>query len=334
MGHKVSFRVSLAAGAALAGACCGVTLTGTPPASAAAGTDRLIASASEQLNPTQYLVSPNGWYELLMQQDGNLVEYASGSRPVWASGTSRRGSIARMQPDGNLVIIAPGNVPVWATGTNGTPGADVELQNDGNLVVYGQGHAARWASGAPAVPAHPYPANFNPAAAGIWADDNIRNVAPDQAKDPCAQFVSRSLHAVGLPYDHGQGWFPVTDATAVEKYINDGVNPQWYGVQGLRQYLLAKGWVSQQLIYPGVAGFTAAPGDIIYYEWNGQATLQHVHVAIVTGVYGSTVNVADQNTTSDIGANRVWNVSGASGTVGRPLISLYPGMKAYILHWR
>jgi hypothetical protein len=44
---------------------------------AAANSDRLIASANEQLNPNQQLISPNGSYTLL-----------------------------------NLVIIAPGNVPV------------------------------------------------------------------------------------------------------------------------------------------------------------------------------------------------------------------------------
>jgi hypothetical protein len=114
-------------------------------ADAAAGTDRLLAN--EQLNPDQRLTTTNG-IAVVMQGDGNLVEYAPGNRAIWASGTNRPGSIVRMQSDGNVVIIAPGNVPVWSTGTGGNPGAGLELQTDGNLVVYGTGHVARWANGA------------------------------------------------------------------------------------------------------------------------------------------------------------------------------------------
>ena len=123
------------------------------PAAAAAGEFRL--NPGEQLNAGQRLVSTNGSYVLVMQGDGNLVEYAPGNRAVWASGTSVANSVALMQRDGNLVVIAPGNRPVWGTGTSGNAGADLELQNDGNLVVYGTGHVARWASGSGASSTNP-----------------------------------------------------------------------------------------------------------------------------------------------------------------------------------
>jgi hypothetical protein len=116
-----------------------------PRAEAAA--ESFILRSDEQLGPGQRLVSPNGQYVLVMQGDGNLVEYAPGNRPIWASGTNVRDSVVRMQGDGNVVIIAPGNRPVWSTGTNGNPGATLELQTDANLVVYAQGHSPRWASG-------------------------------------------------------------------------------------------------------------------------------------------------------------------------------------------
>ncbi|GAA2712049.1 CHAP domain-containing protein [Actinoplanes palleronii] len=115
------------------------------PAQAAAGTFRL--SAGEQLGTNARLVSPNGQFALVMQSDGNLVEYAPGNRAVWSTGTNRAGSIVRMQTDGNLVVVAPGNISVWWTGTNGNPNAALELQDDGNAVVYGAGHVARWFSG-------------------------------------------------------------------------------------------------------------------------------------------------------------------------------------------
>ncbi|WP_433719009.1 hypothetical protein ACQP2Y_31655 [Actinoplanes sp. CA-051413] len=114
------------------------------PASAAAGT--YLLGPDETLGSGQSLVTANG-IALTMQGDGNLVEYAPGNRPVWASGTNRSGSILRMQSDGNAVVIAPGNVAVWSTGTNANPNATLELQTDGNLVVYAQGHVARWANG-------------------------------------------------------------------------------------------------------------------------------------------------------------------------------------------
>jgi hypothetical protein len=111
-----------------------------------AGAENGTLRQNEQLNPGQRLITPNG-IALVMQSDGNLVEYAPGNRSVWASNTNRAGSILRMQGDGNLVIIAPGNIPVWNTKTNGNPSADLELQNDGNAVVYAQGHIAKWSNG-------------------------------------------------------------------------------------------------------------------------------------------------------------------------------------------
>jgi hypothetical protein len=126
-----------------------MTALGSPFAPrAAAAADSFILRSNEQLAPGQRLVSANGQYVLVMQGDGNLVEYAPGNRAIWASGTNARDSVVRMQSDGNVVIVAPGNRPVWATGTNGNPGATLELQSDANLVVYAQGHSPRWASSA------------------------------------------------------------------------------------------------------------------------------------------------------------------------------------------
>jgi hypothetical protein len=69
-------------------------------------------------------------------------------------------------------------------------------------------------------------------------------------------------------------------------------------------------------------------------EWNGQATAKHVHVAMVTRVADGTIYVADQNGTSDVGANRKWDVSAATGTTGASLEAMNQNMKAYVLHWK
>lgn len=142
MRHVVSRFLAVLGGAAVLSC---AALAAATPANAAADSDRL--NPAEQLVAGQRLVSPDGQFVVLMQGDGNLVEYAPGNRPVWATGTSVGNSVALMQGDGNLVVIAPGNRAVWATGTSGNTNATLELQNDGNLVVYAQGHVARWASG-------------------------------------------------------------------------------------------------------------------------------------------------------------------------------------------
>lgn len=93
------------------------------------------------------IVSDDQRFVLAMQADGNLVEYAPGNRPVWASGTGVPGTVLVNQSDGNLVLVAPGNRAVWATGTNGNPGAVLVIQNDANIVVYAPGNRPVWASG-------------------------------------------------------------------------------------------------------------------------------------------------------------------------------------------
>jgi hypothetical protein len=106
--------------------------------------DRLVAG--QQLLPGESLVSDNGYYELAMQEDGNLVVYGPGG-PIWASGTSSivRGSQVVMQPDGNLVVYAQG-VPNWATQTHDRSGALLLMQDDGNAVIYRPDGTAIWAS--------------------------------------------------------------------------------------------------------------------------------------------------------------------------------------------
>ncbi|MEW2119940.1 hypothetical protein AB0945_33110 [Streptomyces sp. NPDC005474] len=100
----------------------------------------------QRLNPGDRLASPNGLNVLIMQTDGNLVEYIPGGRSVWATGTRTANSVLFMQGDGNLVVVAPGNRPVWASGTGGRTGSVLELQDDRNLVVYAPGHVAVWAN--------------------------------------------------------------------------------------------------------------------------------------------------------------------------------------------
>lgn len=104
-------------------------------------------NAGQALSPGQYLDSPNGQYELVMQSDGNLVLYVVGQRPLWDTSTwGHPGAYAVMQSDGNLVVYGTGGA-LWASGTSGNPGAGLDVQSDANVVVYSNYGRPLWDSG-------------------------------------------------------------------------------------------------------------------------------------------------------------------------------------------
>jgi len=97
------------------------------------------------LAPGQELMSPNGFYKLVMQPDGNLVLYDGHSSSMWASNTGgQQNCHFRVQTNGDLVVYANHSYPVWSSGTctrfegmdRTHPRARLVLQNDGNLVLY------------------------------------------------------------------------------------------------------------------------------------------------------------------------------------------------------
>lgn len=93
----------------------------------------------ERLSPGQSLTSNNGCFQLVMQNDGNLVLYGKGGKAFWATGTTgKEVEFAIMQGDGNFVLYAPGGRPTWATnpGNVGSAGFRLIVQDDGNAVVY------------------------------------------------------------------------------------------------------------------------------------------------------------------------------------------------------
>jgi hypothetical protein len=99
---------------------------------------------NEALFPGEAVWSSGGRYELIMQGDGNLVEYGpSGAR--WASNTSGN-NWAIMQGDGNLVVYRSGGGAMWSSGTAGFGGTYLAVQDDGNVVEYAPGYGAIWAA--------------------------------------------------------------------------------------------------------------------------------------------------------------------------------------------
>lgn len=100
-------------------------------------------AAGQTLGTGGTLMSPDTRYRLVMQNDGNLVEYGP-SGWMWSSNTVGSGSSNRlvMQTDGNLVMYTANNAVPFATGEVGSGSSDsLVVQNDGNVVQYGSGGA-------------------------------------------------------------------------------------------------------------------------------------------------------------------------------------------------
>jgi len=106
------------------------------------GTNHL--NNGQQMHSNQYILSDDGRFVLLMQTDGNLVEYtASGS--LWASNTAGHpGAYLGMQSDGNVVIYSSGGTALWSTGPKGIQ--VLKIQTDGNLVARDSAGTAKWAN--------------------------------------------------------------------------------------------------------------------------------------------------------------------------------------------
>lgn len=103
--------------------------------------------SGEHLEQQDALVSPDGSYMLVLQHDGNLVQY-KGGKATWATDTNNIASLA-LQGDGHLVGYDNRNKPVWATwayGYVGRSAASLVVQDDGNVVVYSGINKPVWCS--------------------------------------------------------------------------------------------------------------------------------------------------------------------------------------------
>ena len=79
--------------------------------------------------------SADGRFRLIMQGDGNLVQY-QGNTAIWYTRTFGVGNRLAVQTDGNIVIYGAQNQVYWASYTGSTAPSRVVVQNDGNLVYY------------------------------------------------------------------------------------------------------------------------------------------------------------------------------------------------------
>jgi hypothetical protein len=91
----------------------------------------------------QYLwgMSADSDYRLVMQSDGNLVEYktdivGANQQVCWSSGTWWAGAAhATYQSDGNFVVYRDSGGAVWASNTVGGGGSFVNINSSGVIYV-------------------------------------------------------------------------------------------------------------------------------------------------------------------------------------------------------
>lgn len=102
-------------------------------AQAAAGSDHL--NRGESLYPGQSIrwLMPTGYTSLIMQTDGNLVEYTASGHVCFAANTQWNGSYAIYQTDGNFVVYDSGHHALWASGSQDDGGTTVNINAYGGL---------------------------------------------------------------------------------------------------------------------------------------------------------------------------------------------------------
>jgi hypothetical protein len=107
-------------------------------------------SANGILLKGDFLLSPSGQYQAVLQDDGNLVVYDlhSSNKAIWQSDTANKPvDNAVMQPDGNFVVYGfP--APEWASNSKHDHPGVVVMGDDGYLAVYQLG--TQWWSSKPA----------------------------------------------------------------------------------------------------------------------------------------------------------------------------------------
>ncbi|MEW2136471.1 hypothetical protein AB0892_07670 [Streptomyces sp. NPDC005409] len=141
---SITLRRTATTALATAALITGAILGGAGTASAHAYGDRLYRG--ESLQPGEMIqrstwdpiANVQVWWRLVMQTDGNLVEYKInryGQRVCWATNTyPGSGNRAVYQHDGNFVVYNSSGTAVWASNTMNGAGETVDINTRG--VVY------------------------------------------------------------------------------------------------------------------------------------------------------------------------------------------------------
>ncbi|MFT3839921.1 MAG: GH25 family lysozyme [Myxococcaceae bacterium] len=203
LGHPVG-----SGGALSAGACSG----GAPAVAAPTGCGAIQSGTG--LAKGSSITSCDGRFSLVMQSDGNLVQYSNGIA-MWATMTQQHGEVTVMQGDGNLVVYDAGGCAIWASKTDGHNGASFAMQDDGNLVIYDTGSHALWSSGSG-------PMGGKPAAScGTLAAGEA--LAPGATLTACGGCFNLEMQSDGnlVVYQKGGGPLWASQTTMMDGFVTE-----------------------------------------------------------------------------------------------------------------
>jgi hypothetical protein len=204
--------------------------------------------SGERLLPGQSLSA--GRYRLVMQTDGNLVEYGDNAvydqswRVYWQTRTAGNpGAYVVMQTDGNLVVRAADGRPLWNSGTAGYPEARAGLVTTGFFVLYAEN------IGVP-----PLPGGARPLSVGGGVTYDWRLTAGGTMRSP------DELQALSQPFElvmQGDGNLVMRTEVRREGYF--------YELLGYRPY-----WQSGTSGHPGAFAVMQRDGNLVVYSAGGQ----------------------------------------------------------------
>ena len=242
----------------------------------------------QSLSVGEKLTSQGGDYYLVLQGDGNLVEYStSDGVAIWNSQTGGRAIsteyVAIMQPDGNFVIYDGNKTPIWQSCTAGKNATHLQLQNDGNLCLIA-GTTAVWDSKGYTNPPPPPPTPVE-----VPLGDKV---------------VKYAMKFLGTPY------------------VWTGVTPAGFDCSGFTKYVYRNFGISiprvaadQYKYGPGVliSKDKLIPGDLVFFKGYTHSSTNPGHVGIYVGngefihapKSGDVVKISPLSSRSDyVGARR------------------------------
>ena len=175
----------------------------------------------QELQRSWSLWSTNDLYQLVMQRDGNLVEYLytpQVQQALWSSRTSGSGNYAVMDGDGDLQVRSPSGRVLWGTGTTGhddaklsvLPYADVVVtEPSGRTVWNSQSETTRTrivaiADAQVGTLAQPADSNCNPYS-GYWGSGSRCGVSGYRSEAWCADFATWVWRHAGVSFTYGWG---------------------------------------------------------------------------------------------------------------------------------
>jgi hypothetical protein len=201
------------------------------------------------LTAGKMIISGNGKYMLIYQNDGGVCIYSTGGgNSVWCSGVTHTPGKLKLQSDGNLVAHDSGGIPKWSTNTanKGTSPFKLIIQNDRNLVLSDSDNKVLWKSNTSVkddgldTPKNIY---FNYIfnkimVAGLWAQARKANVfafvSSDEYKEECnisqlEKLCNKSNDCAGFIHDPSKNsWQLITPESSVSDYTITNTKQDMY----------------------------------------------------------------------------------------------------------